>query len=370
MSALFGLLGSFGELVGGEAAAASGSAFVGDLATQAANSVVAQAVDSATSSIVDALFGQNAYENKKRDFYNSVADAQALGLLTGDVSSESQILQKIKDSNLSHSDIHVQVHNFARDFSEGVAVQGLDLAVPLEQNSGLGDLLAKLSQSNPVYYYLVNKLLDKTGELVVPTDASYQSVAAVYNGAGLYDQFTKEAFDGTNTVFSIVDEVGVLREWKYPEYNRYTVIPPLWGYWTGINSPNNQTPLRALVGGQIRESYLDKIAMMHDIDYHDLGSFSLLADQKLIARAANGKNLFVIPGEDLVANVAINYFSTLGAVMRKMLGPVGTDSVVKDLYEDVYEAPMPEEIYQEFVESRPVETDLQFIFDSIDVEYD
>lgn len=388
MAFLLGLIGSLGELAGVSAAEATGSAALGDAAAGAVNATVAgyvnDAADAVASSVVDTLFGKNKYEDSKKRLYESLDEAKALGLLSGDIQSETAVLQKIKDSQYTHNDLMNQVHNFGRDFSTEVAktipgtVTSGDgaIVVPLESNSAVGDILAKLSQLNPVYYYLVNKLLDKTGELVVPTDAEYQRVAAVYNGKGLYDQITSTTFDGSNTIWSQPDEVGDVYQWVYPRDNNYTPVPALWGIYTGISSPNNQPPLRGIVGGpdgaRVRESFLDKCAFFHDIDYGRLGNFSLLADQKLISRVSQNMDKMVFPGESLMATVAVNYFSTLGTVMRKMMGSDEPNPIVKDLYRDVYGVDLPKEQLAAFVDHAPTasQSNLAAMIGNLELELD
>lgn len=382
MAFLFGILGSLGEVAGVAATEATGSAVLGDAAAGAVNAQVAgfvnDAVDATLGGVIDAVFGPNRYEDGKKQLYGSIEEAKVLGLFSGDVSTETEVLQHIKDSNLTHNDLMNHVHNFGRDFSEAVVktIPGSTLtadgaqAIPLGSNSTVGDILAKLSQTNSVYYYLVSKLLDKTGELVVPQDAAYQQVAAVYNGKSLYDQITSTAFDGSDTVWSQPDEVGDVYQWFYPRDNNYTPVPALWGYWVGISSPNNQPPLRGIIGDRVRESFLDKCAFFHDIDYGRLGNFSLLADQKLISRVSQNMDKMVFPGEALMASTAVNYFSTVGSVMRKMMGPDEPQPIVSDLYKDVYGIDLPKEQLTTFLEHKPAQTDLAALIGNLDIELD
>jgi len=354
MSFLLGILGGLGEIAATSTVEATGSTVLGDAASTAVNSQVAgfvnDTIDGALSGVIDTIFGSNKYEDAKKSFYSSIEEAKAIGLFTGDISQEKEVLQKIKDSNYTQSDLINEVHNFAHDFSDSVSKRGIDLNVPIDENSLLGDLFAKLSQTSPVYYYLTNKLLDKSAGLIVPTDdPEYQAVAAVYNGTGLYDQFTRINYDGSNTIFSIVDEAGEIQKWVYPAYNNYTVVSPLYGRWVGINSPNDGPPISGFVSGRIRESFLDKIAMMHDISYKNWGSFNKKGDYQLISRASQNKDKFVLPGEEVVANIAINYFSSLGAVTRKLMGPTEEQPIIKDLFKDVYGQEVSTEQLQKFI---------------------
>jgi hypothetical protein len=315
------------------------------------------------------------YASDKDVQHSFIEEAKAIGLFSGDVGSEKEILQTIRDSNYTHNELINEIHSYAHDFSDSVAKENIDINIPIEENSALGDLFAKLSQSNPVYYYLTNKILESFGSIVIPqNDPEYQAIANIYNGKGLYEQFVKTSFDGTNSVFSLVDEAGDTIFWKYPEYNTYVVVPPLYGTWVGINSPNNQTPLRGFVDGMIRESWLDKCAFMHDNSYHDNSSFNKTGDYQLISRISQNLDLLVLPGEKQVGLIAVNYFSSLGALTRKLMGPAETDPIVKDLFKDVYNAEVSTDELETFINHKRIPTDtnsqLASLINNLDLELD
>jgi len=343
MSWILGAIAGIGEFAGTSALEATGSAaaeqIAGSTAAGAVASEVENALDTAVGSVVDTLFGSNAYETKKKQLYSSIDEAKALGLFTDNVGGEREILQTIRDSNYTEDELINEIHNFGRDFAEEVVNNKIDLNIPIDQNGSLDGILAQLSQQSPVYYYLVNKLLDKSGNLVVPTDEEYQKVAAVYNGKSnnFTEQIAKTEFDGVNTHWIEYDETGQKYEWIFPLMNLgYTPMKSLWGVYCGLASPNNTYPLRSIINGRVVESFLDKCSFYHDIDYGRYGNFSLLADQKMISRIAQNKDKLVFPGEELMANVAVNWFSTLGNVMRKIMGDQEPDPIIKDLFKDVY----------------------------------
>lgn len=379
MSFLLGLIAGAGEFAGAATLEATGSAaaeqVVGSTVSGAVANAIEGAIDTGISTVVDTLFGANAYENKKAQLYNTIEEAKALGLFTDNIGGEKEILQTIRDSNLTENELMKHVHNYAHDFSDAVAKQEINLNIPIDQNSALGDLFAKLSKANPVYYYLSNALLESTGSIVVPqNDPEYAAIAAVYNGSGLYEQFTKQSFDGVNTVFSIVNEAGDTVLWKYPEYNNYTVVPPLYGYWVGINSPNNHVPLQGFTNGFIRESFLDKCAMMHDISYHDLGSFNKVGDYQLVSRLSQNLDLLVLPGEKQVGLIAVNYFSSLGAISRRLMGPAEEEPIVKDLFKDVYGQEVTTDDLNRFISTKvsygSTNDQLVSLINNLDIELD
>lgn len=378
MSFLLGLLAGVGEAVSVAGAEASGSSVIGEVVgsavTGAIGSQITNLADNAVSTVVDTIFGANAYENKKKQFYESIDEAKAIGLFSGDIGNEREVLQKIRDSNYTHNELINKIHNFAHDFSDEVSKKNINISGPINENSSIGDIMAKLSQANPIYYYLSNKLLESTTEITIPqNDPEYQAIAAVYNGKGLYDQFVKTSFDGTNNVFSIINEEGETVFWN-TSYNTYTPIPTLYGFWTGINSINNQSPLRGYVNGVIRESWLDKCAFMHDISYHDNSSFNKTGDYQLISRLSQNMDLLVLPGEKQVALIAVSYFSSLGALTRKLMGPVETEPIVKDLFQDVYNINVTSDDLATYINHKrvPIDTNAHLVnlINSLEIEMD
>ena len=53
---------------------------------------------------------------------------------------------------------------------------------------------------------------------------------------------------GENEFYGLTERGEVV--WKYPYYNDYTVVPPLYGVWVGINSPNNSVPVYGFVNAE------------------------------------------------------------------------------------------------------------------------
>ena len=343
MSFLLGIIAGAGEFAGASTLEATGSAaaeqIVGSTVAGAVASQIEGVIDQGLSTVLDTIFGADAYEKKKKDFFSSIEEAKSIGLFTGDVSSEQEVLQHIRDSNYTENELITEIHNFGKDFTEEVIKGNIDRTIPISQNNTIDGILAQLSQQNSVYYYLVNKLLDTTGNLVVPTDEEYQKVAEIYNGKdnNFAEQLAKTTFDGSNTIWTEYDETGQEYSWIFPLMNlTYTPMKSIWGVYCGLASPNNSVPLRGIINGRVVESFLDKVSFYHDLDYGRYGNFSLLADQKMISRISQNKDKLVFPGEELVANTAVNYFSTLGSVMRKMMGDQEPDPIIKDLFKDVY----------------------------------
>lgn len=380
MSFVLGLIMGAGEIVGTTTTEVVGSETLGTIAGSTVagelTGIVEGAIDTATSTVVDALFGPDAYENKKKQLYNSIEEAKSLGLFSGNIGSEKEILQTIKDSNYTENEIINQIHNYIHDFSDEVSKKGLTnkLGKQLEQNSVIGDIFAKLSQSNPIYYYLSNALLESFSDIVIPqNDPYYQEIATVYNGKGLYDKFVKTSFDGTNSIFSAVDEIGQPIFWN-TSYNTYIVVPPIWGIWTGINSPNSSPPVTGFVDGKIRQSWLDFCAFAHDISYHDWGSFNKKGDYILISRISQNLDWLVFPGERQIGIIAVDYFSSLGAVARKLMGPVEEEPIVKKLIKDVYGVDVIDDDLERFRNTKiaigDTNTNLINMINNLDLELD
>lgn len=384
MSFLFTLLAGASEFSSGAALEATGSATVSEaIGNTVAGSIAAEVsnvVDTATSTIVDTIFGANAYENKKKEFYSTIEEAKAIGLFSGDISSEQEVLQHIRDSNYTESELLNQVHNFAHDFSEEIAKSDVNLAIPLSENSSAGDILAKLSQENSVYYYLASNFLEK--DLEVPQDdPMYQEISSIYNGTnnGFSTQIAKTTYDGQNTIWSEVDEVGQQYSWYFPLMNNYSPKPAAFGVYVGISSPNNNYPLRGLINGKVVESFLDKCAFFHDIDYSLYGMFDKKSDYKLISRISQNMDKMVFPGEQLAAQIAIKYFTSLGNVVRKMMGSSEPDPIIKKLFKDVYNQELTNEKLDTYInvpivygsnKSEAVNTQLINLINNLELELD
>lgn len=344
MSFIFGLLAGAGEIVSGSAVEATGSALIGDIAGSTVagtiGSQITNLADSAMSTVVDTIFGSNKYEDTKKTFYNNIDEAKAIGLFSGDVGSEKEVLQHIRDSNYTKNELINEIHNFAHDFSDEVVKKGESLATPIEENSGVGDILSKLSQENSVYYYLVSHFLNKDYVIEVPqNDPEYDAIATVYNGKnnGFYEQLAKTNYDGTNTIWSEIDETGQEYSWYYPLFNEtYSSKPAFFGKYMGMSSPNDGTPIRGIFNGKVVESLADKSSFFHDIGYMIKGMFNKEEDYKLISRLSQNMDKMIFPGEIAAAKVGIAYFSNLGSIMRKMMSSTEPDPILKKLFKDVY----------------------------------
>ena len=162
------------------------------------------------------------------------------------------------------------------------------------------------------------------------------------------------------TEFYSVDETGKEWVWKYPIYNNYQNIVPIWGVYTGINSPNNSLPIAGNITAEdgtvfTKQSYLDRIAFQHDAMYHDLGTFNKFSDYVLISRISQNMDKMIFQGERETAQVALNYFSTLGTVVRKIYGDNVSKGIIDDLYTDVYNIEITKEDKEQLMDLTKVE---------------
>lgn len=320
--------GVIGETAGAAAGSAIGSAAVGE---------AGKAIESGARSGYDYLFGEGSFQGLEdsvtktyEDIKTAAGDVLEIrksientGAITG--GSVEKLNKDIE--TLNGGKVVKATVEFAKDFSALVsqgdynALDSPDKLIIENNTRTVSSILSTLSKTSPFYAYLATKLGDSLADFVVPTSEEYIKVASVYNGEGI-NMMSATGDENTGYEFSALDETGMRQVWKYPEYNNYTVVPAIFGVYTGINSPNNALCLSGTIGGVFVESYLDKIAFLHDVGYHDLGSFNQFSDFQLISRAAYGKanNLFIFPNELATANTAIAYFSTLGKLMRKMFG--------------------------------------------------
>jgi hypothetical protein len=181
-------------------------------------------------------------------------------------------------------------------------------------------VLKNISKAYPHLAYLIPKVLEYASKWTVPSNANYQKIASVYDGKKINPSAIVTTKDPQgNDVFSMLDEEDQLVQWN-TKLNTYTVVPPLYGTWVGINSPNNRPPgIYNDQGVLVAPSFLDTLAFMHDVSYSQI-AFSERGDYQLVSRASQNKDRFVLPGELATANIAINYFSTLGSLMRAFFG--------------------------------------------------
>lgn len=321
---------------------ATGYNVLGAIASSAIVKGSEKIAEEASRTFVDEIFGTGTFDNLENhilelysDTYNAANTINEFktSMESGNKTSQQQISNLINTGKkLDNSHIIKGTSNFVKDFSYLVSqgsYNSLDSSQAVIENnqSTIQKVINTLSKVNPFYSYLASKFVGKLSDFVIPTDEEYLKVAEVYNAQGLYSRnMFIEKFD-SNYDFCLFDETGAKQVWKYPEYNNYVVVPPIFGVWTGINSPNNSLCLTGESNSKIIESFLDKIAFLHDVGYHDKGSFNKFSDYQLISRAKYGKenNLFIFPGELATANIAIAYFSTLGILMRKM---TGEDSII------------------------------------------
>lgn len=328
--------------IGIAAAEITGIEAAGGIAAGVVLSQAGGAIESGISSGVDYIFGSGAYDNTLNSAKQVFEDSKELfnkfsNSLSFDQSTNQQALNLkeasdlLKKYNIGPREVNHQISQYTTDLTEELLKNGIDLSDPqlLDNNSNVANIIRIIGALNPINYYISSKLLSKISELVIPNDPDFQLIYNKYNGKGLYNQNTNVNDRG----FTLVDENGDAMTWRY-DWNNHRVIPPIWGVFCGLNSPNNKGPIRGkvTVNGteEIRDSYLDKISMLHDIDYHFM-PFSKWADYKLISRADQGKNLFIFPNELETANVAISYFSTLGQIARNIYGDPKSEEMFSKL---------------------------------------
>ena len=165
--------------------------------------------------------------------------------------------------------------------------------------------------SNPLLSYLMPSVAKFQAKMTLPTNEEYKQIAAVYNGKNLdwRNVLTKKV--GNYTTFSAKNELGEVITWT-TEWNTHSVVPPIWGTWVGISSPNNKPP----------SSLLDLFAFFHDYSYHVYGNFNQKGDYELISRTFQNLDRMV-GSEREIALTTVKYFSTIGAAARAYAGNKG-----------------------------------------------
>lgn len=325
--------------VGLGVAEATGSGVLGGLAEGTVIEKAGELAEGALEGVGDLIFGTENVENFKNHAYDNFEKAKNFGLFTMQDYSEEDIVRFIREKNFRHEDIAKHTNNFINDFTR-------ESLSDTPEN-----VLEKIKRVNPMYYYLASKVLDLTGPFVVPTDEDYVKVSNTYTGEVFFKNLTLARETGDGIEFYTQTENGEVL-WKYPEYNNYPVVPTIYGTWVGINSINNSVPVYGTVsvdeipegyrglsgvdeaGNTIWQSQLDRIAHVHDCMYHDYGSFNRFADYVLINYIEIGlrEGLFIFPNERDTALIALNYFSTVGRVVRKIYGDDVSEGIIQNLY--------------------------------------
>lgn len=324
MSALLALgfsslseVAALGTTAGEAVTAATGSEALGGAATGATVGAVSQGLTDVTKKAVDGIFGEGTADNIDKSFQQFEQGVKQFGGYIADPLSTTANPQNVYDFFYPPEDPKTNgkdLANLVNYFSSELAVHPQYSVVENKQppESVVNSIVKNITDNNPTLKYLVPAVLEVGAKFVVPDNADYKAVEKIYNGNYIFPNTvaTKIESDGTTT-FGLLDETGKLNFWN-TSYNNYTVIPPIYGTWVGINSPNNLHPLN--------DSLLDVFCFLHDISYHDEGSFNLLGDYQLISRVTNNIDRMVLPGERITANIAVNYFSTAGSIARRLFG--------------------------------------------------
>jgi len=310
--------------VGSGVAEFTGSELIGGAARAGVLGTIANEGDSLATGAIDTIFGQGTVSGIEEKINKTFQDVLKTGVLSGINDGISFTDEKQIVKNLIKNDIKIPQE-------VGKFISEVGTVIKNDPNTVVDDVVKQVSKQNPLFYYL-GSLLDFTSGLVIPNNELYREVSAVYNANNFYDKLT--IFE--NGVYSFNDETGNKVYWD-TAWNTYTPIPPLFGTYVGYSSPNNDFPLRYNdENGRLRESVLDSIAMSHDQDYKTISLFSKLADYKLISRIQAQKDKMILPNEREVANVAVNYFSTLGNITRKFFGTdESEEALLKKLYRDI-----------------------------------
>lgn len=186
------------------------------------------------------------------------------------------------------------------NFLEKYAEEGPDPTVSVES-------LKKVIDENPKYGYLINHLVNYQLANVAPKNDRYRYISMMYQGRSIHSNSVQQTIDPATglKIFKGTDEIGQV--YIYKEKRDSIKIPPIYGVWVGLNSPNNSLPIMTSLG---QRSLLDTFAFFHDCEYHET-MFSRDADYRLISRIINNWDRLA-EEEKIPAFIAVEYFSTLG----------------------------------------------------------
>lgn len=186
----------------------------------------------------------------------------------------------------------------------------------------------------------------------------YAEIERVYNGLNMTLQGNlRQSIDQNKLkIYLITDEVGEL--FTHRENTSRFYLPSFDEY-GGPYSRNKDAP----------DTISGLFYMMHDIDYTNRGYFDVQSDLKLISRLNNNIERFESNSEIAFANLAIQYFSTIGFTLGSFKGRIfGTykerepdldilrhfqesnlipKDLEVDLLEDVFNDKLDESVYNE-----------------------
>lgn len=326
-------IGEAGFATGAAVTEATGSSLLGGAVTGGIFGLVGEQIDKGSNYVINKIFGEGTTDKIKNEAFQSFETAKALGLFSGDIKTNREIVKGL--ATMDNSQIISGLSDYGDKFT--------DEYVNKAGGTTVSDIIFNLAKANPLFYYISSKLLEKTSEFVLPLDdPDYIAVSAVYDGSGLYNQMGVMSPEGE---ISVIDETGKKIIWKYDSYNDYPVISPIYDAeykgpngelsgWIGLNSPNNAIPMN----DGVKVSLMSTIAFLHDCGYKEFGSFNKFSDMQLLSRYnAQKENFTYTPDEKIVADLAANWFSTLGFIFRELFGnDPNNESIVKGLYKETF----------------------------------
>jgi hypothetical protein len=361
MAFLLGLVPEFlagAEAVGVGVTEATGSSIAGSAVQGAvvgqAGNVANEAGSSLFSKGVDKIFGEGTAESlskkahKAAQLGSSFYDYTTEGTYGSDPTKIDPLTQAVninrpKPENVCKGEQHADARESGKDLGTFISKTATEMSFAEPGDNVISTIYTKVFGTNPLLAYLAGPLEKFQAGLTLPTNERYLEIAKTYNGKNLTFENVLETInsDGTKD-YSAKDETGVVYTW-FGKWNTHKVVPPIWGTWTGINSPNNTKPV----------SLLDLFAFFHDIDYKLYGNFNEQADYKLLARVYNNLDRMG-PNERQIALTTVKYFSTIGAAARTYAGNPGTITVSPGIQQDdsflphiVDELPQKPEDYSE-----------------------
>jgi hypothetical protein len=311
-------VGSAAAAVGTEVASLVGSSALGSAATAAVGAGIGYVADATLNKLVDT-------EKLKKEASKQLSLAQKIALLrSGKNTNTKEIIQSIKGTEALKGTSLDTVKDRSKLFVNEVSNELLEGKLINQAVENVSE-----SSNSPLYDWLGISVLSGIDDAIVPTDPEYLYVSSVYDGSVFFNTVTKERFTNGSREFYAETERGEV-SWFFPYYNNnppYAVIPTIYGFWCGLNSINNALPISMEINGVMHMSLLDRISHVHDCLYRQYGIFSKFSDYVLISYISKGleQGLFILPGERNKALIAINYFSSLGKLMRSLYG--GSESI-------------------------------------------
>lgn len=190
--------------------------------------------------------------------------------------------------------------------------------------------MIKNPNSTPILKQFIDFSDTNKGPIDARKDPEYAEIFRIYNGRNC------SAFVNSVGHFCFKNETGQVEEYtgttaplnsdgtqlSTTQIISAGFIPPIYGTWTGPNSPNNLLPIS--INSNITPGLLDLYSLSHDISYQN-GWFDKRGDLIYISRVSQNLSRMSFR-ERIIAEFAIKWFTQASYLLGSIKGSLGLNS--------------------------------------------